>query len=178
MFRLFTLSLFITLLVSSAFSQDLRKRLGSSVSNRDSAEIIFELEKHNLTSSADSGIYWYFVAEMHNLDLNSALAENTFLKSIESLDPAESSDLISLAYIRLNRLSANSGNWDKALAYSQKGLANSTAALDSNYMGYALLDISTVYHDIEDYAKGVEYGKKAHTLLTHFSEANPTFIAF
>src|SRR5690606_27836911 len=111
-------SLFITLLVSSAFSQDLRKRLGRSVSNRDSAEIIFELEKHNLTSSADSGIYWYFVAEMHNLDLNSALAENTFLKSLESLDPAESSDLISLAYIRLNRLSANSGNWDKALAYS------------------------------------------------------------
>src|SRR5690606_27426757 len=56
------------------------------------------------------------------------------------LNPIESNDLISLCYIRLNRLEANSGNWDQALMYSQKGLENATVGLDSNYMGYALLD--------------------------------------
>lgn len=33
-------------------------------------------------------------------------------------------------------------------------------------------------HDMEDYAKGVENGKKAYNLLTEFSEGNPTFEAF
>lgn len=174
----YTLITVFFILGNFAFSQDLRKRLGRSVSNRDSAELIFEIEKHKLQNAADSGIYWYFVAEMYNVDLENEIAEETFLKSLQYLDPKVSSDLISLAYIRLKRLRSLGANWDQALAYAQKGLENSTSALDSNFMGYALLDISDVYHNMEDYAKGVEYGKKAYQLLTHFSKANPTFIAF
>jgi signal transduction histidine kinase len=176
--RLYTLSLFFILICSTAFSQDLRKRLGRTYSNPDSVDIIFELEKKNLHSANDSGIYYFFVAEKYNRAFENEIAHKTFLKSASLLDPKLSNDLISLCYIRLNRLEANSGNWDQALYYSQKGLENATVGLDSNYMGYALLDISVVYHDMEDYAKGVEYGKKAHELLTHFTKANPTFVAF
>ncbi|MEP0712981.1 sensor histidine kinase [Algoriphagus sp.] len=178
MLRFFTLSLVFLLLSTSSFSQDLRKRLGRTYSNPDSVAIIFELEKANLHTANDSGIYYFFVAEKYNRNFENALAHETFLKSAALLDPKQSNDLVSLCYIRLNRLEANSGNWDQALFFSQKGLENATAGLDSNYMGYALLDISVVYHDMEDYARGVEYGKKAHSLLTHFSKANPTFIAF
>ncbi|SFU07668.1 Signal transduction histidine kinase [Algoriphagus locisalis] len=176
--RLLTLSLIFSLLNTLSFSQDLRKRLGRTYINPDSVDIILELEKENLLTANDSGIYYFFVAEKYNREFDNALAHETFLKSAYLLDPMESNDLISLCYIRLNRLEANSGNWDQALFYSLKGLENATVGLDSNYMGYALLDISVVYHDMEDYAKGVEYGKKAHELLTHFSQANPTFIAF
>ncbi|SFA78375.1 tetratricopeptide repeat-containing sensor histidine kinase [Algoriphagus aquimarinus] len=178
MLRFFTLSLFITFLSSASFSQDLRNRLGRTYVNADSVDIIFELEKKNLHSANDSGIYYFFVAERHNRAFENQLAHELFLKSASLLDPEETNDLISLCYIRLNRLEANSGNWDQALLYSQKGLENATVGLDSNYIGYALLDISVVYHDMEDYAKGVEYGKKAHELLTRFSQANPTFVAF
>lgn len=178
MHRLYTLSLFFVLISSMAFSQDLRKRLGRTYLNSDSVDIFLELEKKNLHTANDSGIYYFFVAEKYNRAFENALAEETFLKSAALLDPKESNDLISLCYIRLNRLEANSGNWDRALMYSQKGLENATAGLDSNYMGYALLDISVVYHDMEDYAKGVEYGKKAHELLSHFSQGDPTFVAF
>ncbi|WP_323826805.1 tetratricopeptide repeat-containing sensor histidine kinase [Algoriphagus persicinus] len=152
--------------------------MGRTNINADSAAIILELEKENLHTANDSGIYYFFVAEKYNRDFKNVIAHETFLKSASLLDAKQSNDLISLCYIRLNRLEANSGNWDKALLYSQKGLENATAGLDSNYMGYALLDISVVYHDMEDYARGVVYGKKAHELLTHFNKANPTFIAY
>ncbi|WP_425636729.1 tetratricopeptide repeat-containing sensor histidine kinase [Algoriphagus yeomjeoni] len=178
MSKILTLSLIFSLFNTISFSQDLRKRLGRTYSNPDSVDIILELEKQNLHTANDSGIYYFFVAEKYNRAFENALAHKTFLKSASLLDPKKSNDLISLCYIRLNRLEANSGNWDQALFYSQKGLENAIAGLDSNYMGYALLDISVVYHDMEDYAKGVEYGKKAHELLTHFTKSNPTFIAF
>jgi signal transduction histidine kinase len=176
--RLLPLSLIFILLTTVSFSQDLRKRLGRTYSNPDSVEIIFELEKANLRTANDSGIYYFFVAEKYNRNFENELAHETFLKSASLLDATKSNDLISLIYIRLNRLEANSGNWDQALLYSQMGLENATVGLDSNYMGYALLDISVVYHDMEEYAKGVEYGKKAYDLLSHFSKANPTFVAF
>ncbi|MEB2774001.1 tetratricopeptide repeat protein [Algoriphagus sp. D3-2-R+10] len=175
---LLTLSLIFFLNDSVSFSQDLRKRLGRTYFNADSVDIIFELEKENLHAANDSGIYYFFVAEKYNREFENALSQEMFLKSASLLDPKQSNDLISLCYIRLNRLEANSGNWDRALFYSQKGLENATTGLDSNYMGYALLDISVVYHDMEDYARGVEYGKKAHELLAHFNKANPTFIAY
>lgn len=176
--KLLALSLIFSLINTISFSQDLRKRLGRTYSNPDSVDIIFELEKKNLQTANDSGIYYFFVAEKYNRAFENELAHKTFLKSASLLDPKLSNDLISLCYIRLNRLEATSGNWDQALFYSQKGLENATFGLDSNYMGYALLDISVVYHDMEDYARGVEYGKKAHELLTHFTKANPTFVAF
>ncbi|WP_192347416.1 ATP-binding protein [Algoriphagus sp. Y33] len=176
--RLLSLSLVFTLISFVSFSQDLRKRLGRTYANPDSVDIIFELEKENLQTPNDSGVYYFFVGERYNRNYENALAHETFLKSASLLDPTLSNDLISLCYIRLNRLEANSGNWDQALMYSQKGLENATFGLDSNYIGYALLDISVVYHDMEDYAKGVEYGKKAYDLLTHFSKANPTFVAY
>lgn len=178
MSRLLFLGFFLLLNAPSLFSQTLRERLGRTYVNPDSVEIIFELEKENLFNANDSGVYWFFVAEKYNREFENDLATETFLKSAELLDPSESSDLISLCYIRLNRLEATSGNWDQALFYSQKGLENATAALDSNYMGYALLDISVVYHDMEDYARGVEYGKRAYELLNEFTEARPTFKAF
>lgn len=178
MVRLPTLGLLFLLVICNSYSQDLRKRLGRSLVNIDSTELILQIEKENLHNAGDSGIYYYFLAEKYNKALDEKSATINFLRSVKLLDSEKSSDLISLAYIRLNRLAANSGNWDQALAYSQRGLENSTAALDSNYMGYALLDISVVYHDMEDFAKGVEYGKKSYDLLSHFSQANPTFIAF
>ncbi|WBL42748.1 sensor histidine kinase [Algoriphagus halophytocola] len=178
MLRLLTLVFLLFLFSPEAFSQSLRERLGRTYVSSDSVDIIFELEKENLHSANDSGVYWFFVAEDYNRKFENELAHETFLKSAKLLNPEENSDLISLCYIRLNRLEATSGNWDQALFYSQKGLENATAALDSNYMGYALLDISVVYHDMEDYAKGVEYGKKAYELLADFSGARPTFKAF
>lgn len=171
---------FVLFLVSNVvFSQDLRKRMGRSVYTPDSAEIIFEIEKQNLKTATDSGVYFYFVAEKYNVDRENEIATEYFKKTLDLVDPkSENQDLISLACIRLNRLSSVSGQFEKALMYSQRGLQNATAALDSNYMGYALLDISVVYHDMEEYERGVEYGKKAFELLSSYSKARPPFIAF
>lgn len=179
MYRIFFLVTFLFFFSHFSFSQELRQRLGRSFVNPDSADIIFELEKANLKNAGDSGIYYYFYAEQSNRRLNeNDRAKELFLKSSSLLDPERSSDLISLCYIRLNRLESMAGNWDQSLFYSQKGLDNATAAKDTSYMGYALLDISVVYHDMEDYEKGVDYGKQAYNLLRQFSEGNPTFEAF
>lgn len=177
-YRFYTLIVFF-LASFQLFSQDLRTRLGRTIYNPDSASIILEIEEENLQNAADSGIYYYFLAEQYNVARENEKAIELFLKSAELIDPtSKNQDLISLAYIRLNRLESVDGQFERALMYSQKGLQNSTAALDTNYMGYALLDISVVYHDMEEYERGVEYGKQAYQLLTSYSKARAPFIAF
>ena len=177
-YRFYTLIVFF-LASFQLFSQDLRTRLGRTIYNPDSAAIILELEKENLHNAADSGIYFYFLAEQYNVARENDLAAEYFLKSAELIDSkSKNQDLISLSYIRLNRLESIDGRFERALMHSQKGLQNATAALDTNYMGYALLDIAVVYHDMEEFERGVEYGKKAYELLTTFSKARAPFIAF
>ncbi len=177
-YRFYTLIVFF-LASFQLFSQDLRTRLGRTIYNPDSATIILELEKENLHNAADSGIYFYFLAEQYNVARENDLAAEYFQKSAELIDSkSKNQDLISLSYIRLNRLESIAGRFERALMHSQKGLQNATAALDTNYMGYALLDIAVVYHDMEEYERGVEYGKKAYELLTTFSKARAPFIAF
>ncbi|MBN3581525.1 tetratricopeptide repeat protein [Algoriphagus aestuarii] len=177
-YRFCTLVVFF-LVSAQLFSQDLRTRLGRTIYNPDSATIILELEKNKLFNAEDSGLYYYFLAEQFNVSRENDQAAEYFLKSAELIDPSsKNQDLISLSYIRLNRLESVAGRFERALMYSQKGLQNATAALDSNYMGYALLDISVVYHDMEEFERGVEYGKKAYQLLTSYSKARAPFIAF
>lgn len=178
MLRSFTLFLVAFICSHFSYSQSLRERLGRSVINSDSASIIFELEKKNLQSTTDSGLYFYFIADWFYARSVFDSAALYFEKSTQKLDPLVEPSLKSMAYISLSRINSFDGNWDKALFFSQDSYTHALSVLDSNYMAFALFDISVIYHDMEQFDKGVVYGKEALQILEDYPKAKPLFRAY
>lgn len=161
-----------------AQNNDLKSYLGKMYAKVDSADIFLELAKERLKTKADSGIYYYFLAESKNLRLQNQEAIKAFTHALHFIDPKLNPELVSLAYIRLTRISKTMGNFEKALDFSQKGILHARSSLDSNYLGYHHLDIAVIYHDMEDYAQGVQYGKEAINVLNSYSKVIPAYKAF
>ncbi len=178
MLRTFTLFQVAFLVISFSYSQSLRDRLGRTVLNPDSASLIFELEKKNLQTSSDTGIYFYFIADRFYSESEYDSAEIYFHKSINLIDPIAETSLKSMALISLSRINSFAGDWEKALSSSQEHYNHALSVLDSNYMAFALFDISVIYHDMEQYDKGVTYGKQALNLLENYPKARPLFRAY
>lgn len=177
MLRVFSSILFFCL-ASYSQAQTLRDRLGRSVLNPDSASIIFELEKQNLHTTSDSGLYYYFFADRFYSKSIYDSAAFYFEKSAQKLDPKLEPSMKSMAYISLSRINSFRGDWDKALSFSQEHYNHALSVSDSNYMAFALFDISVIYHDMEQYDKGVSYGKDALKILEDYPKAKPLFRAY
>lgn len=179
-FRISFLLLLLVLNTDFAWSQnaDLKNYLGKMYAQTDSADLFLESAKDRLKTKADSGIYYYFLAESKNLRLQNQEAIKAFTHALDFIDPKLNPELISLTYIRLTRISKTLGQFEKALDFSQKGIQHARSSLDSNYLGYHHLDIAVIYHDMEDYAQGVDYGKRALTVLDSYTKAYPVYKAF
>lgn len=171
---------FFFLIVGISFAQnaELKKELGRIYSNPDSSRFYLKEAESKLFSKSDSGLYYYFKAESFNLKLENQAAKEAFIYSLDYIDPKLNPELVSLAYIRLTRLDKASGQFEKALQFSQDGLKHTESSLDSNFMGYHLLDIAVIYHDMESYEQGVDYGKRALKVLDSYSKSIPAYKAF
>jgi signal transduction histidine kinase len=178
MLRTFALFQVAFLVITASYSQTLRDRLGRTVLNRDSASIIFELEKKNLRNAPDSGLYFYFIADRFYSNSEYDSAEIYFQKSVDLVDSKAEASIRSMAFISLSRINSFAGEWEKALSFSQELYNHSLSVSDSNYMAFALFDISVIYHDMEQYDRGVTYGKEALQILTGFPKSKPLFRAY
>lgn len=174
----FILSSCFFFLYTVVLSQSLSDRLGRGLINPDSADIIFLYEKENLQTEADFGVYGYFIGERYYRASQYDSAEKYFLECVNKADRKEEAALISMSYISLSRINSYSGDWEEALFYSQEGFNHALAIPDSNYMAFSLFDISVVYHDMEEYEKGITYGKQALELLKQYPKSRPLFKAY
>ena len=178
MLRTFALFQVAFLVITASYSQTLRDRLGRTVLNPDSASIIFELERLNLRNAPDSGLYFYFIADRFYSNSEYDSAEFYFQKSVDLVDPSKEASIRSMGFISLSRINSFAGDWDRALSFSQAHFNHALNVPDSNYMAFALFDISVIYHDMEQYDKGVAYGKESLQLLENFPKAKPLFRAY
>lgn len=177
-FSLVLIILFFSFMTTFSQESDLKTYLGKMYAHVDSSDYFLETAKSRLKSQADSGIYFYFLAESKNLRLQNQEAIRAFKHALQFIDSKQNPELISLSYIRLTRISKNTGQFEQALDFSQKGIQNARSSLDSNYLGYHHLDIAVIYHDMEDYVQGIDYGKRALQILNSYTKANPTYKAF
>jgi signal transduction histidine kinase len=180
LFRFILVQILLFFSYTMTFSQesDLKTYLGKMYTQTDSSDYFLDVAKSRLKSQADSGIYFYFLAESKNLRFQNQEAIKAFTYALDYIDPIQNPELASLAYIRLTRISKTLGQFEKALDFSQKGIQHARSSLDSNYLGYHHLDIAVIYHDMEDYAQGVYYGKEAMKILNSYSKVIPTYQAF
>jgi signal transduction histidine kinase len=173
-----TLTTICIALSVSVFSQDLEKRLSDAVIEKDSSELIFRREFQNLKTTLDSGIYFYYLGRFERSSGERQKAAQTLIKALDYLTLESKPELYISTYNNLTYLESILGDWDKAMNFGQKALESATIAGDSNKIGYSMADIAIVFHDMEEYDKGVEYAKKGYKILKSFSKANPNTVSF
>lgn len=178
MFLRITLSSLCIVFCFSAFPQDLEKRLENALSKKDSANFIFQTEIFNLKTSLDSGIYYLFLGRLEKVSGEQRKAVQSTLKGLEYISLETRPDLYIAAYNDLTYLESILGDWEKAMSLGQKALESATIAGDSNKIGYSLADIAVVFHDMEQYDKGVEYAKNGVKILQSFPKADPKTVSF
>jgi signal transduction histidine kinase len=169
---LFTSSIFFVI------AQDLENKFQEALKDPPSAPVFFEEIQQEIQTKADSGLYFFYEALYQLRQDKRKEAVQTFLKSVGLLDIHTQPLLYISAYNNLTYLESILGDWEKAMLYGQKALESSRIANDSNKMGYSMADIAIVYHDMEQYDKGVEFSKKGYEILEAYSKANPKTKAF
>jgi signal transduction histidine kinase len=70
-------------------------------------------------------------------------------------------------YVHLNK-----GNYDEALNNIQNALTLAEKLKDTAMISLHNSDKAVIYHDFEDYKKGVEYGKKAYAIMDRATNKN------
>ncbi len=178
MYSRITLLLCLLFISDVIYSQDLEIRLENALSKKDSAEFIFQSEAKNLKTSQDSGVYFYFLGRLERKNGEQKKAVQSMLKALEYLELETNPQLYIDSYNQLTYLESILGDWDKAMLYGQKALESARYAGDSNKIGYSLADMSIVFHDMEQYDKGVEFSKNGYQVLKNYSKADPKTIAF
>lgn len=172
--RCFSSVIFILVLSTQAFCQDLIQELGRMYSNLDSGEFYLKEARKKLKTASDTGVYLYYVAEYQNLLSNTQESRRLFLEALPKYTE-ENASLRSITYIRLTRMDQSSGLFDQALDFAQQGLDYAQTIADTGRMAYHLADISVIHHDMENYELGVEYGKRALGILKASQDPDPYY---
>lgn len=159
-------------------SQDLSLILESALSKKDSAKFIFEEQRQQLKTRQDSGLYFYFLGRYQRSIGERRTAVESNLTALKFLTLESEPDYYIRAYNNLTYLESILGDWEKAMYYGQKAFESARIAQDSNRMAYSLADMSIVYHDMEQYDKGVEFSKNGLKILNAFSKSDPLIKAF
>ena len=177
-FRLAAVLIFLLATHVDGFSQDVSAILESALSKKDSAKLIFEEQRQHLKNRQDSGLYFYFLGRYQRSIGERRTAVESNLTALKFLTLESEPDYFIRAYNDLTYLESILGDWEKAMFYGQKAFESARIAQDSNRMAYSLADMSIVYHDMEQYDKGVEFSKNGLKILNSYSKTDPLIKAF
>jgi signal transduction histidine kinase len=81
-------------------------------------------------------------------------------------------------YERLHFQHLRAGNYEVALDYIQNALTIAETLKDTAMISLHLSDKSIIYHDFEDYEKGVEYGKRAFEIMNKAKRKNYKYLIY
>ncbi|MBP6556806.1 MAG: tetratricopeptide repeat protein [Flavobacterium sp.] len=151
----------IALLFSlEANSQDIKKTLVKAFTSQDSSDYYFKIAKISIKNQADEAQY-YFCKSARCGDY--AQLDSAIVYGIKAEKLLQNGDMNSLltVYNNLSKTYRRQGQYDKAIAYSLKGIRVAEKEKIGNWIAYFNANLSLTYHDFESYPKGVFYGKKA-----------------
>lgn len=160
-----------------AFSQDIDKLLGKAFTSKDSSDYYFKLARKAIKSDRDQGQYYFCKGARHGdyNTLDSAVYYTN--KAIVVFEKMKDANTLNTLYYNLSHTYRKMGEYDKSIKASVKGLDN---AEKNNYeIGrFNFTDnLSVIYHDFENFPKGVYYGKKALELAKKMSKNKNAYIS-
>lgn len=146
--------------------------------SKDSSWYFLKVSKPIVKTKADTANYKYF-----QFMIKDRLRENDSTLhyaqiALASLKPLDSFGRMRKVYERLHFQELRAGRYDKALEYNQKTLDMAEIMKDTAMISLHLSDKSIIYHDFEDYDKGVRFGKDAYGIMDQAAAVQYKYLIF
>ena len=155
---------------ASCQAQDIRKTLGKAFQSQDSADYYFKIAKSQIKSVADEGQYYFAKTAKGNLPIDSIdFYGNIALKKLKE---AKDYPSMFMVYKNLGINHQRKGQFEKSIYYLLKGLKSAEELKYKDYEAHLAHVLSTMYHDFENYNKGLEYGFRSLNLSLSFKNKN------
>jgi signal transduction histidine kinase len=167
MHRIF-LPLIVWIFCSTAFGQNNNKLdilLEKSVRSEDSAAYYFAQAEKLLQTRPDTANYLYYRFYYFQAEQINDSAFNYAERVIPYLEALDSLDRLRKVYERLHFIELRSGQYERAIEYINQALSTAERLKDTAMISLHLSDKSIIYHDFEDYQRGIDYGKQAYRLM-------------
>ncbi|MAO07622.1 MAG: hypothetical protein CL596_02795 [Alteromonas sp.] len=174
----FVILSFFSVVICYAQQPILDSLLQKAFNSKDSASFYFSKAKPYLKSKADSANYLYFQFYKWDRDMktdSTALVQEKLIKQLNSLD---SLNRLRKVYERLHFQELRAGRYEDALTFAQQAVSTAERMKDTAMISLHTSDISIIYHDFEDYDKGVEYGKKAYRIMDQATHKQHRYLIY
>jgi signal transduction histidine kinase len=175
--KLFVSILLCVLCFQFGFSQDIDKLLGKAFTSKDSSDYYFKLAKKSIKTERDQAQY-YFCKGARDGDYNkhdSAVYYSQ--KAIVVFEKMKDYKTLNTLYNNISQTYRKLGEYDKSINASILGLQNAEKANSEYWTFYFTNNLSVIYHDFENFDKGIYYGKKAFLLAQKMKKREPETIA-
>ncbi|RMA57248.1 tetratricopeptide repeat-containing sensor histidine kinase [Ulvibacter antarcticus] len=155
---------------------DLTILLEKAFKIQDSSEYYFSAARKLVTTKSDSANYLYYKfysVNRKNMVDSSLFYSNRVTSLLQDLD---SLNRLRKVYYDTHRIYLNKGNYEEALNGIQLALSAAERLKDTAMISLHNSDKAIIYHDFEDYKKGVEYGKKAYSIMDRATNKNYKYL--
>ena len=177
-FLLIGFSFFFSFLSSSQSQNNLDTLLLRAFNSKDSVEFYFQQSKKLIKTKADTANYWYYRFYKNN-DLKITDSTTYYSKkAIPLLTELDSLERLRYVYHQLYRQELRAGKYEEGLHFIQNALHIAEKLKDTALISLHTSDISILYHDFEDYEKGVSYGKKAYKIMDKAKNKEYKYLLF
>jgi len=169
--------LFLVLCIHSGFSQDLKKTLIKAfMAKDDSTDYYYKAAKKLIRNEKDEAEYYFCKGARHGDHNRLDSAVYYTRKAIVVFEKLRDAKTLNTLYYNLSLTYRKLGEYDKSIEASLKGLENA----DKNNFEIGRFNftdhLALIYHDFENFPKGVYYGKKALALARKMTKDRNAYI--
>ena len=161
----------------NGFSQDIQKTLGKAFTSKDSSDYYFKVARKAIKTEKDEAQYYFCkgarLGDYNKLDSAIFYTEKAIIV-FEKLNDYKS---LNTLYNNISQSYRKLGQYDKAINTSILGLQNAEKSKNEFWIYYFTENLGLIYHDFENFSKGVYYGKKALEIAKNSSRKDPKEIA-
>jgi len=167
--------LFSTITLAQANSV-LNTLLEKAFKSKDSSDYYFSQANKSISTKSDSANYLYykFYSAYNKDQIDSSLFYSERVRPL--LQDLDSLERLRKVFLETHYVHLNRGNYDEALKSIQDALTLAERLKDTAMISLHNSDKAVIYHDFEDYEKGVEYGKKAYAIMDKATNKNYKYL--
>ena len=175
--QLYLILILITFCLQFGFSQDIQKTLGKAFTSKDSSDYYFKLAKKSIKTEKDEANYFFCKGARHRdyNRLDSAIFYTE--KAILVFEKLKDYKSLNTLYNNISQSYRKQGEYDKAIKTAILGLKSAENSKSEFWIYYFTHNLGLIYHDFENFGKGIYYGKKALELAKNSSKKDPKEIA-
>jgi signal transduction histidine kinase len=155
----------VTTNIFSQDSKEIDKILGNAFWSKDSSNYFFNKAKKLIKTDRDQAQYYFCKGALNgdNNILDSAVFYNS--KAIPIFKKLKDSNSLLFLYNNNSLSFSKLGQYEKALENSFMGLSLAEKTKNAYWVFQNTSSLSNIYHDFENFEKGIFYGKKAFDLV-------------